>query len=600
MSHLARVVAAAAVLLMANAISGAQAPPAAQVAGTVVEGKSGEPISGVVVAIAGRGLPQRRVVADLRGRFVFDNLPPGVFSVQATTPGYLGGGAGQLQPMSLPRPLELTAGARVTDLTLRLWKLGVVEGTIAGDANEPLTSVEVHALRRTLIGGRWRLADTASATTDDRGRYRIVSLPPGDYMIAARPPRIRDVALLLATLSANPANASDIIIGATMSGHGDPEPDARVRDYWLAVYSLTSAAVPAIIPIGVETERSGLDFHLKSARGVRVSGTATGAGDVVGGLTIRLMPAGAPTDLDALPLEAAIAACDHDGHFAFSGVAPGRYVAVVIQPPAPVPPPNPPPVSPMATPSAPPPLPSDPTWWARLPITVRTTDVAGVTIQIHKGAMVSGRVEIDGPVRPLPAELRQMTLRLDPVDQPAPAGNAPAWRGQVESDGRFITMSVPPGDYLLRVSSPPRGWTIQSALADGRDILDEPITVGDHDIADVTLNLATRPLASMVGTVLGADGDGESGATVMIFPAGRDAWRDTGPLARRLRVTRPGQSGAYAVQALPAGDYFVAAIAGSPAPSWQDPSELAVLAHKSTRVHLEPGATQTVDVRVIK
>jgi len=606
MTSSAKAFAGSALLLLTVALSGAHAAQqagaaptpssvtaTAQIIGSVVDGRSGQPLTGSVVTIAGRGVAARHVVVDPSGRFVFRDLPAGNFSLQATKAGYVGGGFKQQQALGLPAPFEITADARLADLTLRLWKLGVVDGSVTGDGNEPLVGVEVHALRHSLIGGGWHLIDAGNVTTDDRGHFRIGNLPPGDYALIARPPRTREVSLLLSTLAANPAAAADVMTAATMSGHGDPELDPRMRDYPLTVFPLGAAADRAtLVAISAGGEQTGADFHLKSARIVRVTGMVAGDSVPSGGVSVRLVPAGSASE--STPLEAAIAATDDEGHFAFSGVTPGVYDAIVVLNPFQGNGVAPPPAIPAGT------LPADPTLWGRTPVTVALTDFSGLTIQLHKGSTVSGRLSFDGADPPAAQDLAQIGLRLDSLDQPPPAANAPVWRGRVEPDGQFRTMGVPPGRYLLRLANLPRGWNARSALVEGHDVLDWPMEIGEHDVAGVTIALTTRPLAAITGTVRDGAGQPAPESTLLIFAVDRTAWADTGPLSRRLRASRPIRSGTYYFPALPAGEYCVLAVAGDPPPNWQDSALLEGLMRRATRVHVDVSGVQTVDLEVSK
>ena len=126
-----------------------------QIAGQVTDAKSHAPLPGVVVALNGRGgPPPARVITDAEGRFAFPNVPQGNFSVVATRNGYFGNGDGR-DPAGPGRVVEVASGQAVPDVSLALWKLGAISGSVAGDG-DPLVGIEVMALRRSLIASRWR------------------------------------------------------------------------------------------------------------------------------------------------------------------------------------------------------------------------------------------------------------------------------------------------------------------------------------------------------------------------------------------------------------------------------------------------------------
>src|SRR5262249_51741563 len=147
---------------------------------------------------------------------------------------------------------------------------------------------------------------------------------------------------------------------------------------------------------------------------------------------------------------------------------------------------------------------------------------------------------------------------------------AGAWHGQIDADGRLTTDRLPPGDYLLRLTTPPRGWTPVSAMVSGRDILDAPITIDPAGTAidAVTVTYAAAPFANANGSVQDGQGHAAPGATVLIFPAERALWRDSTLQARRLRSVRATPSGKFGVPGLPPGDYVVTAIDGDVPAEW--------------------------------
>ena len=68
---------------------------------------------------------------------------------------------------------------------MRLAKGAVITGAIVDAMGDPATNVHVEVYRVRVASGA-RLTDVQeSATTDDRGIYRIHSLLPGEYVVAA-------------------------------------------------------------------------------------------------------------------------------------------------------------------------------------------------------------------------------------------------------------------------------------------------------------------------------------------------------------------------------------------------------------------------------
>jgi hypothetical protein len=204
-------------------------PPAARgtglILGQVVDGSTGQPISGATVSLTsptgagpgrgGRGglgaatidiaggvqgatgtafnlaglaqggLGGSRVLTDEQGHFLFHDLPAASFSIAVNAPGYVPGSFGQTRPNGPSRALDLAEGQRTNDSRVRLWKYAVVTGSVQDEVGQPAVGLTVRALRKTTANGRARLVAAGSgATTDDRGEFRLSTLVPGDYIIA--------------------------------------------------------------------------------------------------------------------------------------------------------------------------------------------------------------------------------------------------------------------------------------------------------------------------------------------------------------------------------------------------------------------------------
>jgi len=265
-----------------------------------------------------------------------------------------------------------------------------------------------------------------------------------------------------------------------------------------------------------------------------------------------------------------------------------------------------PPAGPPGPPAPQSPLPAGPTWWARTAVTVGSADVLGLKVPAHKGSIVRGRLEFAGRASPTAAEIAQVVVQLTPetaVPNGPGAPNAPnaqAWRGQVLSDGTFTTLGAPSGRYFLRVTQVPRGWTLESATAGARDVLDASFEIQSSDVDGVVVRFVDHPLGGVNGVVQDASGTPMSNATVLIFPATRESGLDSAPQARRFRSVRSLSNGSFGAGGLPPGAYLAVALAAGPAPDWQDPARLDALAASASRVEVGAGPSQPVTLSIAK
>jgi protocatechuate 3,4-dioxygenase beta subunit len=588
-----------------------------------------------------------RMIANAEGRFVLRNLAKGRYSFSATANGYLLGQHGQGRAGGPGYPLELEEGGKVLDATIRLWKAATITGTVLDEANEPVVGVGVRTLRRAFSGGRLRWLQQMTAQTDDRGFYRIAGLSPGDYAVA-----------VLASMSTLPTATADAYMETIMSGQsgltsplyrdlissGAPSPGIsngiRIDDFvvqpsstlgrtllppapgddgkmlaYQTVYhpAATSVAQLTVITLGSGDEKTGVDLHLRLVPTFRVSGTLIGPEGPVANMGVRLLPATADEFSSELGLEVVNTATDAQGAFTFFGVPPGAYTLKVLKMPRPLP-------TPMSegmvmvssgaggvafgtsiggTPPPPPPLPTDPTFWATLPVTVTEANLSGLTVSLRPGFRVTGRVEFEGTRdRPTPEQIQRMAVTLLPIDSRLSGIVTP---GRISSDGQFRTLGFPPGKYLVNFAPGAAGvdWTLKAATFGGRDISDEPLEIAGSDIDGVVLVLTDRP-SQLSGTVRNAQGQGDAQADVVIFPADHQLWKQYGVTPRRARSIRAARTGAYSTQGLPAGDYYVVAVESTSTRDWQDPKFLEAAARVATRVTIVEGDKKALDLKTTR
>jgi hypothetical protein len=377
------------------------------------------------------------------------------------------------------------------------------------------------------------------------------------------------------------------------------------------VYYPAAAAPTQATPITLASgdERSNVDFQLRPVPASRVSGMALGPEGPISGLGLQLIPASNDDLQRDTGFETATTVSGVDGAFTFLGVAAGQYsIRAVKTPPRPVSG-----VNDMTTviqtagggmimsssggPSTPAPIPDAPTFWASVPVSVADADVTGLAVLLRTGARISGRVEFEGEAeRPAPERLNQLSLTIDPVDgRPSNSPNAfQTTRGVVSANGTFTTYQQPAGRYLLRAGSLP-GWTLKSAMANGKDVSDVPLDLGGEDVAGVVL-LYTDKTTELAGTVRDVKGTGDAGASVLLFPADNRLWSDYGSASRRFKNQRATKDGSFKILAVSAGDYYMIAVPDDFTTNWQDPQLLPKLAAMATRVSISDGEKKTQDL----
>jgi len=146
---------------------------------------------------------------DMEGRFFLDKVPVGHYYAVGRLAGYLNPLARfseqQLQKMSDETRKELAKAVPMVSVganqgaavSLRLEHASELSGTVLYDDGSPAVDLEVKLLRKDKDG---KLADLKTgainglgmfgegALTDDRGRYRMIGVPSGEYTVSATLP----------------------------------------------------------------------------------------------------------------------------------------------------------------------------------------------------------------------------------------------------------------------------------------------------------------------------------------------------------------------------------------------------------------------------
>ncbi|MEP7363162.1 MAG: carboxypeptidase-like regulatory domain-containing protein [Acidobacteriota bacterium] len=133
------------------------------------------------------------VIASRSGQFVFRDLTAGYYQIGATRPGFAEARYGQRRNNGSGAPILLDRDASQF-IELRLKRLGAVTGRVTDENGVGLAGIPVSAYTS---GPLMRLVSTA--TSDDRGIYRVTGLLPGRHVIRTGGARLEDGLNLLPT-----------------------------------------------------------------------------------------------------------------------------------------------------------------------------------------------------------------------------------------------------------------------------------------------------------------------------------------------------------------------------------------------------------------
>jgi protocatechuate 3,4-dioxygenase beta subunit len=296
----------------------------AMVAGVVTTGPAKKPLARAIVSIAGTDiLGIRQTVSDDGGRFVFEGLAPGRFTLTAEKPGYLKTYLGSSQPGRPPAtPIAVINGQRLTDITIDVPRGGVIAGVVRDENGAPMASAQVSAQLMTYsMGVRKFLNATVSpgwVVTNDRGEYRLWGLPPGEYAVRAGPNGFGSSILTDAEFKAAETQVQ--------TGRIPPPGSVPIRQlqrggvFYPGVSDIVTAQT---IALGLSEERSGVDIVSAPVPSFNIEYTGIGPG----GRPIQRAVVGiASVSQQSLFTSLGGVLFDANGRGTIRGVPPGRYL----------------------------------------------------------------------------------------------------------------------------------------------------------------------------------------------------------------------------------------------------------------------------------
>lgn len=596
----------------------------------------------------------RSVVTDDQGRFTFQALPAGRFTMTASKPGFVDNTYGAKRPGRPGTPIQLADGQAFNRATITLPRGGVITGVVVDEIGEPASGTQVRVLRYVMRTGERVLQDAGRDTADDRGIYRIFQLQPGEYIVNAEPRNmsVGDLRASISTevqallqqaqsLSGRGGGAPDMTAIASLAASGGgsavmdrvaqlqaqlAQAEQQPSTAYAPVYypGTTSASGATSVTLAAGEERSGVDFQLQLVPTTRVTGIVAGPnGTPPAGTQVALLPA----DRASLPGLFAFAInqtrVGPDGRFTFTNVTPGQYSlqarATVREPQGGGSSQNSPVNGFVAgRGGANGPLQAgaiSQVLWAAADVAIGGQPVPELVLTLQPGMTLGGRVEFDAGSTPLPTDLTRIRVNLATRgSQLFEIGGTPP--GQTDSTGHFTIAGVAPGRYTINATIAPQAaaagriggrggiapgqgvggqWTLKSAVVDGRDVLDFPIDIGPNENLSNAVLTFTDKTQELSGTLQDASGRPTSDFTIVLFPSDSRYWT---PQSRRISSARPGTDGRFTIRGVPAGSYRLTAVTDAEPGEWYDPAFLGQVQQASIPITLDEGARKTQDIRL--
>lgn len=641
---------------------GTPRPGNASIAGVVVTAdQAPQPIRRALISLSNtEGTVSRSAFTDDAGRFSVTGLPDGRYNLSATKAPFLRTTYGAKRYDSGGTPITIAGGARMSDLTLRMSRGGVISGKIVDENGEPAFGVNVRVLQMRMQNGERTFANVGgtgltSEMTDDRGLYRLFGLPPGEYIVTASPrtisgevramteTEIRAVMQALAQQqAAKQAAQTPSIGGANPSQPGaakpqtPPQPDTdKVTVTYAPVYypGTPLATSASTVTLGAGEERAGVDFPLRLVRTTTVEGTViVPAGIPPQSVQLQMMPVSNVPGVGMANIESLLnqrISVGPDGRFTYTAVAPGTYTisARASKSNGTVPPPPPPPPPPPGAPvtfsrtlvtagavgaAGGEPIfiadlgggdPNGTPYWANVDVPVDGTPISGVTLTLQPGMTITGKVEFRSALTRPGGDFKKVQLNM----VPAPTSGGVRFAGSVpgalvDEIGRLTINGVTPGRYRMVGNAP-----VLAGSPPGPPWRLGSVMMKGRDILDFPFDIA--PNDEITDAVITFTDATQDVAGTLQDQSGRPAPDYTIiifaadnkywlPNARRIRSARPGTDGKYTVTGLPPGEYRMAAVTDMSPTDLYDPAFLEQLVGTSFKITLGLGEKKVQDLKI--
>jgi hypothetical protein len=469
----------------------------------------------------------------------------------------------------------------------------VIAGRITDERGTPVVNSPIVILHDRVLGGEHvlRAVQASSITTNADGEYRAYGLPAGTYVVGAYKPGNY---MWFPGMNRGPVRSIDTRSGADSAVAGLRAPTAAEISAAMAEIAASAPAGAAVMPSVREQARPadyGMTFYPGTGRFAAARAVTVGAGEERTGIDFPIIRqplatiSGRVVDVDGTPPSGAMlifsdgdssgsASLAADGSFLRANVMPGRRTITVLAPRL------------------------NPRQYATSEVTVTGEDVTDLTLTMRECLTMSGRVVFEGRSGAAPPILTGARVNLVARNR---IGMIQLPRPNVAADGTFSATGIIPGVYDISVvlagAAPgqPSAWQIRSVTWHGREMAGLPFVVDDNsDLSDIVVTY-TDQVSELSGTLVDARGQPAVGSYVAAFATDPRYWRDG---ARRLPAPiAVDEHGAFRFRGLPAGTYYLAALAEVADPQEAYDDELLTrLARSALTVTMREGEATVQDL----
>ena len=482
-------------------------PALASISGVVRDAGTKTPMAEVDIL----GSPgQIKTATDPQGRYALRGLNPGRYTLHAI--------AGRGRGGSASKVVDLGAGQDLDSVDFYLRAPGEISGKVLDQNKEPLVGITVFLVAREYSLGMLRYVYAQSATTDDRGEYRLQGADPGRaYLLMAEKREHRLDAI------------SDVPLNSKL------RKPVLVTTYYPDTPSLYSAQA---IALRAGERREGVDIYMIRAPAFCIDGLleASGAPAPLRFFIGAQQPTSGNSGDGGLFAIPAGGQAGKDGKFRICDLSPGDYQMTAMQ-------------------FQPDPR-SGPPFFGVMPVAITDGDVHKLRVAGRPQVPVSGEViwAATPPDTPVSSKL---SMWLQPLTRAQFGGEQLSPQSSIPGE---FSLSLLMDEYVVRIYGLPAGLYLKDVTYAGVSIAHEPLRVGSA-VGNASLRLVVARDAGSIGAkVADKDGHPVGDANILVMPAESNS---EASLAATLISGQTDQNGTYVSGSLAPGKYLVLA-SGAP------------------------------------
>ncbi len=391
---------------------------------------------------------------DLSGRFHFETVRAGDYTLEGERAGYLTAALGTSNGFGRRGTvLHLQAGGKVSDLQLKLMRRSVLSGKVVDENGDPVVKAMVSVCEPFWVRGIRQYGFRDQGRTNDAGEYQISGLAPGKYYLY-------------------------------VEGPGEPfvERQGGPEKLLLPVFYPESPRFQSAATLEVHPGQDlpGINFRLHTGSVFHIRGKVEAADLAKRRENVMIEADESSFTTGTSNLDSGL---EKDGSFDIDGVPPGSYELQVVD--------N-----------------NSHGSITAMPVEVKAADVNGVKLPLPS------RLQLKGTVRMLGSE--DATFSGMDVSVRDIRGLANPQAMPVAADGTFQIENLWPGKYGVGVSTKDQNEYVKSILYGGQEVLGLPVDLAANSAAGLEVILA-KGAGQVEGTIQSSGGSGPSVSDVVLI-----------------------------------------------------------------------------------